>query len=171
MLQERILELKEELSLRSKSACISHSKVGDVGLTLDPFNITNKSMRNIWFRQRSGSVSSSGFFSGAGDTESRELSRQSSRENMQQLVRLEGEERIKEKNVGELKAEAERLSCLVDVLEEREEQLNRELELAQKGGSVNKVGEGIKKALLLTAAFGAVHSALQKDLVMGCTWM
>ena len=38
--------------------------------------------------------------------------------------------------------------------------------------AAEEVGDKMKKVLLLTAAFGAVHSALQHDLVMGsCTML
>ena len=38
--------------------------------------------------------------------------------------------------------------------------------------ATEEVGDKMKKVLLLTAAFGAVHSALQHDLVMGsCTML
>ena len=158
-LQERIIQLKEELLFRSKNLSNSQNKMNDIGLTFDPFLLTNKSMKHIWFRQRSGSVASSGFFSGAGESESGD----GGRGKVMQLEKVTAVER-RGKTVEELEAESERLSCLVEVLEEREEQLVRQME-GSKGG---KVGEGLKKALLLTAAFGAVHSALQNDLVMGC---
>merc|ERR1711983_696649 len=91
---------------------------------------------------------------------------------------------------GELEAEAERLSDLLGVMEEREEQLldqvkfqevareEAELKVRETEGKLAKkeaadqIGDRMKKVLLLTAAFGAVHQALQNDLVMGsCTML
>jgi len=90
----------------------------------------------------------------------------------------------------ELQEEAERLSDLLGVMEEREEQLlgqvrtqetaRHEAELKAKETKVqlarreaaDQLGDKMKKVLLLTAAFGAVHSALNNDLVMGaCTML
>ena len=108
-----------------------------------------------------------------------------------------------------LEAEAERLSDLLSVMEDREEQLLgqvrreeearrsaedrvRTSEVALAGRrAAEEVGDKMKKVLmmimmlimmmmimmimkvlLLTAAFGAVHTALQHDLVMGsCTML
>ena len=108
-----------------------------------------------------------------------------------------------------LEAEAERLSDLLSVMEDREEQLLgqvrreeearrsaedrvRTSEVALAGRrAAEEVGDKMKKVLmmimmlimmmmimmimkvlLLTAAFGAVHTALQRDLVMGsCTML
>ena len=81
--------------------------------------------------------------------------------------------------IEELEEEAERLSSMVGVLEEREEQLLGQVEQegaarrsaeqrarALQGGA--EVGRRLKSALLLTAAFGAAHTALQSELVMEC---
>ena len=84
-----------------------------------------------------------------------------------------------------LQVEAERLSDLLGVMEEREEQLlgqvrtqetarqeaefkvkETKLKLARREAA-DQLGDKMKKVLLLTAAFGAVHSALNNDLVMG----
>ena len=109
-----------------------------------------------------------------------------------------------------LEAEAERLSDLLSVMEDREEQLLGQVrreeearrsaedrvktsEVALAGRrAAEEVGDKMKKVLmmiimmmmmimmimmimkvlLLTAAFGAVHTALQHDLVMGsCTML
>ena len=82
-----------------------------------------------------------------------------------------------------LEAETERLADLLGVMEEREEQLVeqvREQEEARmvletrvaRRDAADRVGDRMKKVLLLTAAFGAVHSALQHDLVLGsCTML
>ena len=89
-----------------------------------------------------------------------------------------------------LEAEAERLADLLGVMEDREEQLlgqvRAEAEARTKAEdrarstegalarrrAAEEVGDKMKKVLLLTAAFGAVHSALQHDLVMGsCTML
>ena len=89
-----------------------------------------------------------------------------------------------------LEAEAERLTDLLGVMEDREEQLlgqvRAEAEARTKAEDrarstegvmarrrvAEEVGDKMKKVLLLTAAFGAVHSALQHDLVMGsCTML
>ena len=86
-------------------------------------------------------------------------------------------------------AEAERLSDLLSVMEDREEQLlgqvraeaeartwaedrvrSTEGVLARRKAA-EEVGVKMKKVLLLTAAFGAVHSALQHDLVIPCTML
>ena len=88
-----------------------------------------------------------------------------------------------------LEAEAERLADLLSVMEDREEQLlgqvraeeeaRREAEdrarstegaLARRRAA-EELGDKMKKALLLTAAFGAVHTALQHDLVIPCTML
>jgi len=79
------------------------------------------------------------------------------------------------------------LSELIGVMEVREEQLleqMEEVELARKKAEEkvkekhgiistmeqkNEMGRKVKNALLLTAAFGAVHTALQQDMmIMGC---
>lgn len=92
--------------------------------------------------------------------------------------------------LNKLEAEAERLSDLLGVMEEREEQLldqvkfqevareEAELKVRETEGKLAKkeaadqIGDRMKKVLLLTAAFGAVHQALQNDLVMGsCTML
>ena len=89
-------------------------------------------------------------------------------------------------DVLKLEAETERLSDLLGVMEEREEQLLEQLrhqEQARRRAEENmeqtqvtrltrkhagdNIGDKMKKVLLLTAAFGAVHSALQSDLTMG----
>ena len=86
-------------------------------------------------------------------------------------------------DVHKLEAETERLSDLLGVMEEREEQLLEQLrqqELARRRAERkmeqtqvtrshpgDNIGDRMKKVLLLTAAFGAVHSALQSDLTMG----
>ena len=85
-----------------------------------------------------------------------------------------------------MQEETERLSELIGVMEVREEQLlvqmeevglareKTEEELKKKDGIIstleekNETGRKVKNTLLLTAAFGAVHSALQQDMVMGC---
>ena len=88
-----------------------------------------------------------------------------------------------------LEAEAERLTDLLSVMEDREEQLlgqvraeteartraedrvrSTEGVLARRKAA-EEVGDKMKKVLLLTAAFGAVHSALQHDLVIPCTML
>ena len=89
-------------------------------------------------------------------------------------------------NTRDMQEEAERLSELIGVMEVREEQLleqMEEVELARKKAEEkvnekhgiistmeqkNEMGRKVKNALLLTAAFGAVHTALQQDMVMGC---
>ena len=82
-----------------------------------------------------------------------------------------------------LEAETERLADLLGVMEEREEQLVEQVKEQQEARMVletrvtrrdaaDRVGDRMKKVLLLTAAFGAVHSALQHDLVLGsCTML
>ena len=85
-----------------------------------------------------------------------------------------------------MQEEAERLSALIGVMEVREEQLleqideigkareNAEGKVKEKDGIIttleqkNEIGRKLKNTLLLTAAFGAVHTAIQQDLVMGC---
>ena len=89
-----------------------------------------------------------------------------------------------------LEAEAERLTDLLSVMEDREEQLLGQVRAEEEARrsaedrvrstegalarrrAAEEVGDKMKKVLLLTAAFGAVHSALQHDLVMGsCTML
>ena len=88
-----------------------------------------------------------------------------------------------------LEAEAERLSDLLSVMEDREEQLLGQVRVEAEARTraedrarstegvlarrkaAEEVGDKMKKVLLLTAAFGAVHSALQHDLVIPCTML
>ena len=81
------------------------------------------------------------------------------------------------------------MSELIGVMEVREEQLLEEVEevgiardKAEEKVKVNteefltrekkdQLGRRVKNALLLTAAFGAVHHAIQPELVMGCVPM
>ena len=92
-------------------------------------------------------------------------------------------------NVRELKEETERLSELIGVMEVREEQLLEQVEevgiardkaeekVKEKEDELltreqkDQLGRRVKNALLLTAAFGAVHQAIQPELVMGCVPM
>ena len=81
----------------------------------------------------------------------------------------------------ELELETERLSDLLGVMEMREEQLVGELRSQQEARrqaerrltsklAGEELGRKMKKVLLLTAAFGAVHTALQHDILAGaCT--
>ena len=81
----------------------------------------------------------------------------------------------------ELETETERLSDLLAVMEMREEQLVGQVtsqEEARREAErklcrrlvTEELGTNIKKVLLLSAAFGAVHSAVSQDLVTGsCT--
>ena len=80
----------------------------------------------------------------------------------------------------ELETETERLSDLLGVMEMREEQLVGEVRTQEEArreaeGKLTRrlageeLGRNMKKVLLLTAAFGAVHSAVQHDLLAG-TW-
>ena len=81
----------------------------------------------------------------------------------------------------ELETETERLSDLLAVMEMREEQLVGELRSQQEARrqaerrltsklAGEELGRKMKKVLLLTAAFGAVHTALQHDILAGaCT--
>ena len=89
----------------------------------------------------------------------------------------------------ELQSETERLSDLIGVMEEREEQLVSEvkdMEISRKHADEkvkekdcllatiekkNQLGRRVKNALLLTAAFGAVHQAIQSEMVMDCVPM
>ena len=89
----------------------------------------------------------------------------------------------------ELQSETERLSDLIGVMEEREEQLVSEVkdvEISRKHADEkvkekdcllatiekkNQLGRRVKNALLLTAAFGAVHQAIQSEVVMDCVPM
>ena len=95
------------------------------------------------------------------------------------LLKLSLSARRQPGRIEELEEEAERLSSMVGVLEEREEQLLGQVEQegaarrsaeqrarALQGGA--EVGRRLKSALLLTAAFGAAHTALQSELVMEC---
>merc|ERR1712050_483262 len=86
----------------------------------------------------------------------------------------------------DMREEAERLSELIGVMEVREEQLLEQVEEAglakekaeekikEKDWIITRLeqrsemGRKVKNALLLTAAFGAVHTAIQQDMVMGC---
>ena len=71
----------------------------------------------------------------------------------------------------ELETETERLSDLLAVMEMREEQLVGQVtsqeEARREAERQLEIGTKIKRVLLLTAAFGAVHSALSHDLVAG----
>ena len=85
-----------------------------------------------------------------------------------------------------MQEEASRLSELIGVMEVREEQLLEQMEelgmarkkaeeeVKKKDGIIltlehkSEMGRKVKNALLLTAAFGAVHTAMQQDMVMGC---
>ena len=85
--------------------------------------------------------------------------------------------------------ETERLSELIGVMEVREEQLLEQVEevgiardkaeekVKEKEEELliseqkDQMGRRVKNALLLTAAFGAVHQAIQPELVMGCVPM
>ena len=89
----------------------------------------------------------------------------------------------------ELQSETERLADLIGVMEEREEQLISEVkdvEISRKHAEdkvkekdhllvtterKNQLGRRVKNALLLTAAFGAVHQAIQSEMVMDCVPM
>ena len=89
-------------------------------------------------------------------------------------------------NLRELQEETERLSELIGVMEVREEQLLEQVEevgiarekaeekvrekenLLVTREQKDQLGRRVKNALLLTAAFGAVHQAIQQDMVMGC---
>ena len=83
----------------------------------------------------------------------------------------------------ELETETERLSDLLGVMEMREEQLVGEVRTQEEArreaeGKLTRrlagedLGGKMKKVLLLTAAFGAVHSAVQHDLLAGtCTML
>ena len=81
------------------------------------------------------------------------------------------------------------MSELIGVMEVREEQLleqveevviardkaeekvkEKEVELLTREQR-DQLGRRVKNALLLTAAFGAVHQAIQPELVMGCVPM
>ena len=70
-----------------------------------------------------------------------------------------------------LQTETERLTELVGVMEMREEQLVGQVrsqeEARREAERQLELGTKIKRVLLLTAAFGAVHSALSHDLVAG----
>ena len=84
----------------------------------------------------------------------------------------------------EFQAETERLVDLIGVMEEREEQLISEVkdvEISRKHAEdkvkekdcvlatiekKDQIGRRVKNALLLTAAFGAVHQAIQSEMVM-----
>ena len=86
----------------------------------------------------------------------------------------------------ELEEETERLSELIGVMEEREEQLLDQVEevgiartqaeekvkekenLLVSREQKDQLGRRVKNALLLTAAFGAVHQAIGQEMVMGC---
>ena len=82
-----------------------------------------------------------------------------------------------------LEAETERLTDLLGVMEEREEQLVGEVrsqeqarllaeEKVARREAADRIGDRMKRVLLLTAAFGAVHTALQHDIMMGsCTML
>ena len=88
-----------------------------------------------------------------------------------------------------LEEETERLSELIGVMEVREEQLIEQVEevgiarekaeekVKEKATLIStleqkdQLGRRVKNALLLTAAFGAVHQALQPEMVMGCVPM
>ena len=65
-------------------------------------------------------------------------------------------EQVEEVGIARNKAEEK-------VKEKQDELLTRE----QK----DQLGRRVKNALLLTAAFGAVHQAIQQELVMGCVPM
>ena len=85
-----------------------------------------------------------------------------------------------------MQEEATRLSELIGVMEVREEQLLEQMEemgmarkkaeeeVKKKDGIIltlehkSEMGRKVKNVLLLTAAFGAVHTAMQQDMVMGC---
>ena len=83
----------------------------------------------------------------------------------------------------ELELETERLSDLLGVMEMREEQLVGEVRTQEEArreaerqltrrSAGEDLGRKMKKVLLLTAAFGAVHSALHHDLLAGtCTML
>lgn len=76
----------------------------------------------------------------------------------------------------DLQTETERLTELVGVMEMREEQLVGQVrsqeEARMEAERELELGTKMKKLLLLTAAFGAVHSALSHDLVSGsCTML
>ena len=84
-----------------------------------------------------------------------------------------------------LQEETERLSELIGVMKVREEQLIEQVEevgiarekaeekVKEKANLITKLeqkdqlGRRVKSALLLTAAFGAIHQALQPEMVMG----
>ena len=84
----------------------------------------------------------------------------------------------------ELEQKAERLSDLLGVMEDREEQLTQkvlEVEMSRMVAEervkekermicVNKqkhdIGRKVKNTLLLTAAFGAVHQAIKQEMVV-----
>ena len=82
-----------------------------------------------------------------------------------------------------LEAETERLTDLLGVMEEREEQLVTEVksqeearrlaeEKVSRREAADRIGDRMKRVLLLTAAFGAVHTALQHDIMIGsCTML
>ena len=81
------------------------------------------------------------------------------------------------------------MSELIGVMEVREEQLLEQVEevviardkaeekVKEKEDELltreqkDQLGRRVKNALLLTAAFGAVHQAIQPELVMGCVPM
>ena len=83
----------------------------------------------------------------------------------------------------ELELETERLSDLLGVMEMREEQLVGEVRSQEEARreaerrltsrlAGEELGRKMKKVLLLTAAFGAVHTALQHDVLAGtCTML
>ena len=90
-----------------------------------------------------------------------------------------GEEEERGGRLQELALETDRLNSMVGVLEEREEQLLGQVEVqgaarrraeeravAAEGRA--EVGRRMKSALLLTAAFGAAHTALRSDLALEC---
>jgi hypothetical protein len=90
-----------------------------------------------------------------------------------------GPEWIQEGRVAALEQEAERLASMVGALESREEQLAGQVEeegaarrraegRAAAAEGRQETGRRLKSALLLTAAFGAAHTALRSDLVMEC---
>ena len=92
-------------------------------------------------------------------------------------------------NLRKLQEETERLSELIGVMEVREEQLIEQVEevgiarekaeekVKEKANLIttleqkDQLGRRVKNALLLMAAFGAIHHALQPEMVMGCVPM
>ena len=55
--------------------------------------------------------------------------------------------------------------------EKAEEKVKEKVNLISTLEQKDQLGRRVKNALLLTAAFGAVHQALQPEMVMGCVPM